>query len=84
MGHGSNGVLERWSDASEAEIRVTIPTLLHSSKPFPLPAFENGRAVVAVHLGDEVEVDFLRASGFAGASDGAVAEAFFVHSAAPC
>ena len=38
-----------------------------------------GHAVVAVHLGDEAEGDFLGANGLAGASDGAVAEAFLVH-----
>jgi hypothetical protein len=45
----------------------------------PLPPLEDGRAVVAVHLGDEAEADFFGANGFAGAGDGAVAEAFLVH-----
>ena len=43
------------------------------------PPLEYGHAVVAVHPGDEADAGFLEADGFAGAGDGAVAEAFPVH-----
>ena len=40
---------------------------------------EGAYQVIAVEAGDEVEADFLGADSFAGAGDGAVAEAFLVH-----
>jgi hypothetical protein len=44
-----------------------------------LPALKDRHAVVAVHLSDEAEADFLGTNRFAGAGDRAVAEAFLVH-----
>ena len=42
-------------------------------------SFEESGSVFSVHAADEVEGDFFGAGGFAGAGDGAGAEAFFVH-----
>src|ERR1019366_5822211 len=44
-----------------------------------LTPLEDRQSVVAVHLGDEAEADFLRTHRLAGTGNGAVAETFLVH-----